>query len=98
VFPDPYLDFEEDRKRTDAVLQALPGHDLRGLLEHYWSLSDITPVALRRRFIRGALQGEPKARRLLGWTPHYSLRDGLQSTIAWYKSQVARDLDQPVIG
>jgi len=66
VFPDPYLDFEEDRKRTDAVLQALPGHDLRGLLEHYWSLSDITPVALRRRFIRGALQGEPKARRLLG--------------------------------
>ena len=66
VFPDPYLDFDEDRRRTDAVLQALPKHDLRGLLEHYWSLSDITPVDLRRRFIRGALQGEPKARRFLG--------------------------------
>jgi SAM-dependent methyltransferase len=66
VFPDPYLDFEEDRRRTEAVLEALPRFDLAGLLEHYWSLSDITPPELRRRFIRGALQGEAKARRLLG--------------------------------
>jgi SAM-dependent methyltransferase len=65
VFPDPYLGFEEDRRRTEAVLEALPRHDLRGLLEHYWSLSDITPVDLRCRFIRGALQGEAKARRFL---------------------------------
>jgi SAM-dependent methyltransferase len=65
VFPDPYLGFEEDRRRTEAVLEALHRHDLRGLLEHYWSLSDITPVALRRCFIRGAMQGEAKARRFL---------------------------------
>ena len=65
VFPDPYLDFEEDRRRTEAVLEALPRFDLRGLLEHYWSLSDITPPDLRRRFIRGAMQGEAKARRFL---------------------------------
>jgi len=65
VFPDPYLDVEEDRRRAARVLEAMDGHDLRGLLEYYWSLSDITPVALRRAFIRGALQGEAKARRLL---------------------------------
>jgi SAM-dependent methyltransferase len=65
VFPDPYLDVEEDRRRTAKVLEALDQHDLRGLLEYYWSLSDITPVELRRTFIRGALQGEAKARRLL---------------------------------
>jgi SAM-dependent methyltransferase len=65
VFPDPYLGFEEDRRRTETVLTALDRYDLRGLLEHYWSLSDITPVPLRQRFIRGALQGEAKARRLL---------------------------------
>jgi SAM-dependent methyltransferase len=66
VFPDPYLDVEEDRRRTEAVLLALHRHDLRGLLEHYWSLSDITPPELRRRFIQGAMQGEAKARRFLG--------------------------------
>jgi SAM-dependent methyltransferase len=65
VFPDPYLGFEEDRRRTAKVLEALYRYDLRGLLEYYWSLSDITPVALRARFIRGALQGEAKARRFL---------------------------------
>ena len=65
VFPDPYLDPEEDRRRAARVLDALDGHDLRGLLEYYWSLSDVTPVDLRRVFIRGALQGEAKARRFL---------------------------------
>lgn len=65
VFPDPYLGLEEDRARTQAVLDALHRYDLAGLLEHYWSLSDITPPDLRRRFIRGALQGEAKARRFL---------------------------------
>jgi SAM-dependent methyltransferase len=65
VFPDPYLGFDEDRARTQAVIEALHRLDLPGLLEHYWSLSDITPPDLRRRFIRGALQGEAKARRFL---------------------------------
>jgi SAM-dependent methyltransferase len=65
IFPDPYLGIEEDRDRTARVLEALHRYDLRGLLEYDWSLSDITPVALRGRFIRGALQGEAKARRFL---------------------------------
>lgn len=65
VFPDPFLDFEEDRRRAAKVVDALDRYDLRGLLEYYWSLSEVTPPALRRVFIRGAMQGEAKARRLL---------------------------------
>jgi len=35
------------------------------LLEYYWSLSDITPVPLRERFVQSALRGTDRARRLL---------------------------------
>jgi CDP-glucose 4,6-dehydratase len=27
-----------------------------------------------------------KAARLLGWEPRYSLEDGLEATVAWYRS------------
>lgn len=66
VFPDPYLDFEEDRSRTEKVLAALDQYALEPLLEYYWSLSDITPPLLRARFVRNALLGEARARRVLG--------------------------------
>lgn len=65
VFPDPFLNFEEDYKRTEFVLSALGRHDLKSLLEYYWSMSDITPEALRVRFIRSAMLGEQRARRIL---------------------------------
>jgi CDP-glucose 4,6-dehydratase len=31
-----------------------------------------------------------KARRILGWKPHYTLRRGLQETIQWYKTIILR--------
>jgi len=31
-----------------------------------------------------------KARRLLDWSPHVPLRDGLRQTIAWYRAQIER--------
>jgi ubiquinone/menaquinone biosynthesis C-methylase UbiE/uncharacterized protein YbaR (Trm112 family) len=65
VFPDPFLSFEEDRRRTELVLAALGRFDLRGLLEYYWSYSDITPPPLRARFVRSALLGEKRAQRVL---------------------------------
>jgi ubiquinone/menaquinone biosynthesis C-methylase UbiE/uncharacterized protein YbaR (Trm112 family) len=65
VFPDPYLDYEEDRQRTNIVLEALNRFDLRTLLEYYWSLSDVTPVELRGNFIRSTILGEHKAKRIL---------------------------------
>ncbi len=66
IFPDPYLGFAEDAARTERVRAALPDSNLEQLLEYYWSLSDITPPLLRRKFIRGALAGASKARRHVG--------------------------------
>lgn len=65
VFPDPYLDFEEDRRRTELVLDVLDRLPLEPLLEYYWSLSDITPPLLRAKFIRNALLAEQRAQRVL---------------------------------
>lgn len=65
VFPDPFLTYEEDYERTEIVLAALEKYDLEKLLEHYWSFSDITPPALRPKFIRSAVLGEQRARQTL---------------------------------
>jgi ubiquinone/menaquinone biosynthesis C-methylase UbiE/uncharacterized protein YbaR (Trm112 family) len=65
VFPDPFLDFEEDRHRTETVLRAINDLELPALLEHYWSHSDITPPPLRVKYIRSALRGEARARSTL---------------------------------
>ena len=62
VFPDPYLNWEEDHERTEIVLEALESHRLEELLEYYWSFSDITPVDLRSKFIRSVRLGEGRAR------------------------------------
>jgi SAM-dependent methyltransferase len=62
---DPYLSLEDDRARADRVVAALEGHDLRGLLEHYWRLSAETPLSLRGRFVESALRASPRARDLV---------------------------------
>jgi ubiquinone/menaquinone biosynthesis C-methylase UbiE/uncharacterized protein YbaR (Trm112 family) len=65
VFPDPFLNYQEDYARTDIVIAALEKFNLEKLLEHYWSFSDITPEALRPKFIRSAVLGEQRAQRTL---------------------------------
>ena len=65
VFPDPYLDFEEDYERTEIVLAGLAKYDLEKLLEYYWSFSDITPENLRPKFVRSAMLGGERAQRIL---------------------------------
>ena len=69
VFPDPFLSFEEDRERTSRVLGVLERHTLPTLLDFYWSLSDITPVELRPKYVQSALRGESRARRLWNLLP-----------------------------
>ena len=65
VFADPNLSAEEDRDRTGKILEAMDSLPFPALLEYYWSLSDITPPALSRRFVASALRGKDRARRLL---------------------------------
>ena len=65
VFPDPYLTDEEDKSRTGFIIEALDRYRLQPLLEYYWSVSDVTPVPLREKFIRSVMLGEKKAERIL---------------------------------
>ncbi len=65
VFPDPYLNFQEDYERTEIVLAGLEKYELEKLLEYYWSFSDITPEDLRTKFIRSVMLGEERAKRTL---------------------------------
>ena len=65
VLPDPYLSLEEDGARADAVVAALDRLALPELLDHYWSLSESTPVALRGTFVQAALRAPLRARDLL---------------------------------
>lgn len=65
VFPDQYLDFQEDHDRTEIVLAGLEKYELEKLLEYYWSFSDITPENLRPKFIRSAMLGEERAKQTL---------------------------------
>ncbi|NOY15432.1 MAG: methyltransferase domain-containing protein [Gammaproteobacteria bacterium] len=65
VFPDPYLDYEQDRVRTNIILDKLEKMALPDLLEFYWSLSDVTPKSLRSKFIRSVMLGEYRAQNIL---------------------------------
>jgi ubiquinone/menaquinone biosynthesis C-methylase UbiE len=65
VFPDPFFSVEEDQRRSELILGELDRRDFSQLLEYYWSLSEITPPLLRRKFVRSALLGEDRAQRIL---------------------------------
>lgn len=65
VFPDPYLDFQDEYERTKIVLGGLEKYDFEKLLEYYWTFSDITPPNLRAKFIRSVMMGEQRSRRSL---------------------------------
>ncbi|HEU5347637.1 MAG TPA: GDP-mannose 4,6-dehydratase [Ktedonobacterales bacterium] len=56
--------------------------------------------------VQGVARGEipaqyleaTKARRILGWTPRYSLDAGLQETIAWYRAYLASPTSREIPG
>jgi len=56
---------DEDRVRSELILGRLDRYDFTQLVEYYWSLSEITPPLLRRKFVRSALLGEHRAQRTL---------------------------------
>jgi len=64
LFRDPYLDFDEDRDRTQIVLDALDRLPLEELLTYYWSYSDVTPPLLRKKFVDNAMRGESRGERI----------------------------------
>lgn len=55
----------------------------------------LTPIVLNEATheIRHQYLDCSKARRVLGWRPHYSVEDGLMETIAWYSQRHSRGLN-----
>jgi CDP-glucose 4,6-dehydratase len=60
--------------------------EITRLIQRLMARPDLEPVILdqARAEILDQYLDSSKARRVLGWTPQYSLEDGLQRTIAWY--------------
>jgi CDP-glucose 4,6-dehydratase len=61
------------------------------ILERMKSPLDLEVRAEARNEIQHQWLSAAKARRVLGWTPQFSLDEGLDRTIAWYREFHARD-------
>jgi CDP-glucose 4,6-dehydratase len=73
----------DDPKSVMEVVQAIIEVSDRPMLE---------PVVLAQAQdeIQDQYLDSRKAKRVLGWTPRYSLRDGLRETMAWYREFLVR--------
>jgi CDP-glucose 4,6-dehydratase len=73
----------DDPKSVMEVVQAIIGVSEQPMLE---------PIVLAEACneIHAQYLDSRKARRLLGWAPRYSLRDGLRETMAWYREFLGR--------
>jgi CDP-glucose 4,6-dehydratase len=60
---------------TRAVLAAMDRADLQPVI-----------LASARDEIKDQYLDAGKAARLLGWEPRYGLEDGLEATVAWYRT------------
>ena len=78
IFPDPYLDFDEDAKRTAIIIDKLDELPLPKLLEYYWTYSDVTPPLLRKKFVQNALRGEARGARLYNLLRQKQLTGGVK--------------------
>ena len=65
VFPDPYIGYEDDRRKGLRIAEHYAEKDCRGLIEYYWSISPETPSHLARRFVRHAMAGTERGRHWL---------------------------------
>src|SRR5262249_23671207 len=66
VFHDPYIDYVADRRKGLRIAERAPAVDFPGLVEYYWSITPGVPADLVRRYVRNAVTGEGRGRRLLG--------------------------------
>lgn len=61
VFPDPYIDMEEDRAKGQLVDQQFGNFDFAGLVDFYYSITSVVPPQHAQQYKRGLLAGAPRA-------------------------------------
>lgn len=62
VFPDPWIEYEDDRAKARQIAARYDELDFAGLVEYYWQLTPGTPPHLARRYIRHVLVGVERGR------------------------------------
>lgn len=80
VFPDPYIDIEEDRKKAKRLFEQAAVSDFQGLVEYYWSITSDTPHEMATRFTAQAITAVERGRHLLD--SHSIVKSKLQSANA----------------
>lgn len=73
--------------------------DMTRLILSILDRSDLSPVITNeaRAEIRNQSLDPSKARRILGWTPGFSLTQGLKETITWYRKYLFEAKKAPVV-
>jgi len=65
VFPDPYIDIEEDRRKGTRLAERAGATDFVGLLNFYWAITPDTPQELAARYVRNDSVGVARGRQML---------------------------------
>ncbi len=65
VFPDPWINFEEDWAKGKRVLESGQNRDWQGLAELYWEFTPDVPPELARKYVAGAVGAAETGAKLL---------------------------------
>lgn len=76
VFPDPYIDIVEDRRKAERIFERAAVSDFSALVEYYWSITPDTPSEMARRFSAQAVAAVERGRHLLN--AHSAVQTKLQ--------------------
>jgi ubiquinone/menaquinone biosynthesis C-methylase UbiE/uncharacterized protein YbaR (Trm112 family) len=76
VFPDPYIDIVEDRRKAERIFERAATADFLTLVEYYWSITPDTPPEMARRFTAQAIAAVERGRHLLN--AHSAVKTKLQ--------------------
>lgn len=62
VFPDPWIDFEDDRQKARVLYEQFADRNFEDLVRYYWQITPDTPPALAERYVRHVLGGVDRGR------------------------------------
>lgn len=65
IFPDPYIDIQNDREKALDIAAKFDSTDFRGLIEYYWSITPHNHPTLVDRYVRNVLTGVPRGEQFL---------------------------------
>ena len=77
VFPDPYIGFEEERRKVGKLVERYGEVDFEGFVDYYYSITSVVTAKHARQYKRGLLAGEARAR---AWVETWKPRAGSEAS------------------